>query len=314
MFHNVAYFEALGKFCMPPLHSRHVNKTAAAMSFTEHHYKTSDALSLYYRRYGSGKDVVVCLPGLTRNSKDFHEIACHLAPRYCVLCLDLRGRGKSDWGPDWRNYHPATYINDTWALLDQLNLSSFVLLGTSLGGLMAMVMASQQAERFRAVILNDVGPEADPVGYARILASFDQQFEVKDWEEAAMHCEQTYQDALPDMPAEFWQDFVRKNYREGEGGRPEIECDPNIGEAIRKGDLSRIAGIQADPWAVFTALSMPCLVLRGELSDILSEEILQRMIKVKPKLEKVVIPNRGHAPLLYEAESLAAIDRFLERI
>ena len=284
------------------------------MGFTEHHYKTSDALSLYYRRYGSGKDVVVCLPGLTRNSKDFHEIATHLASRSSVLCLDLRGRGQSDWDSDWHNYHPATYISDAWALLDQLGLSGVVLLGTSLGGLLAMIMASQQPGRVRAVILNDVGPEADPAGYARILASFDQQFEVRDWKEAALHCEQTYRAALPDMPAEFWQTFVHKNYREGEGGRPEIECDPKIGEAIRKGDLSRIAGVQVDPWAVFTAVTMPCLVLRGELSDILSKEIVQRMIKMKPELEEAVIPNRGHAPLLYEVESLAAIDGFLERV
>ncbi|MGB7451019.1 MAG: alpha/beta hydrolase [Lysobacterales bacterium] len=304
----------LASFACQFLHSRHINENIPAMGFTEHHYKTNDELSLYYRCYGSGKDVVVCLPGLTRNSKDFHEIATHLASRYRVLCLDLRGRGQSDWDPDWRNYHPATYISDTWGLLDQLDMSSYILLGTSLGGLLAMIMASQQPKRVRAVILNDVGPEADPAGYARILASFDQQFEVKDWQEAALHCEQTYQAALPDMPAEFWHTFVHKNYREGEGGRPEIECDPNIGEAIRKGDLSRIAGVQIDPWTAFAAVTMPCLVLHGKLSDILSAETVNRMTVVKPDLIRAVIPNRGHAPLLYEAESLVAIDRFLEQI
>jgi len=284
------------------------------MGFTEHHYKTNDELSLYYRCYGTGTDAVICLPGLTRNSKDFHEIATHLSSRYRVLCLDLRGRGQSEWDSDWRNYHPATYINDVWALLDQLDMSGFILLGTSLGGLLAMIMASQQPERVRAVILNDVGPEADPAGYTRILASFDQQFEVKDWKEATLHCKQTYQAALPDMPAEFWQAFVHKNYREGAGGRPEIECDPNIGEAIRKGDLSRIAGVQVDPWAVFAAITMPCLVLRGELSDILSADIVQRMAGVNPQIKEVVIPNRGHAPLLDETESLVAIDGFLEHL
>lgn len=291
-----------------------IDKTVPAMGFTEHHYQTHDELSLYYRRYGSGKDVIVCLPGLTRNSKDFHEIATHLASRYCVLCLDLRGRGQSEWDPGWRNYHPATYINDTWALLDQLDMSGFILLGTSLGGLLAMIMASQQPKRVRAVILNDVGPEADPSGYARILASFDDEVEVKDWPDAARQCEQAHVESLPGMPAEFWHSHVRKTYREGQGGRPELEADPKIGEAIRKGDLSRIAGIQVDPWAVFAALSMPCLVLRGELSDILSAEIVERMVVVKPDLKKAVIPQRGHAPLLYEAESLVAIDQFLALI
>jgi pimeloyl-ACP methyl ester carboxylesterase len=161
------------------------------------------------------------------------------------------------------------------------------------------------------VILNDVGPEADPAGYARILASFDEQFEMNEWPDAIRHCRQSYKMALPDMPDEFWQMFVHKTYREGSNGRPELESDPNIAEAIRKGDLSRIAGIQVDPWDAFKGVTMPCLVLRGELSDILSAEIVNRMMMVKPDLKSVVIPKRGHAPLLYEPESLSAIDGFL---
>jgi len=284
------------------------------MGFTEHYYPTDDGLSLYYRCYGSGEEVVVCLPGLTRNSKDFHEIATHLSSRYRVLSLDLRGRGRSDRDTDWRNYHPATYINDTWSLLDQLEISSFIMIGTSLGGLMAMIMASQQPKRVRAVILNDAGPEADPAGYTRILASFDQKTGVRDWQEAISECKRTYEAALPDMPVEFWSEYVRKNHRDGENGQPELDIDPKIGEAIRKGDLSRIAGIQVDPWAAFEAVTMPCLVLRGELSDILSTEIVERMAVVKPDLKMAVIPNRGHAPLLYEPESLAAIDTFLQQV
>ena len=281
------------------------------MGFSEHHFLTPDGLSLYYRNYGSGGDVVVCLPGLTRNSKDFHEIATHLASRYRVLCPDMRGRGQSDWDSDWQNYHPATYINDTWNLLDHLGIKKFIILGTSLGGLMAMIMASQQAERVRALILNDVGPEADPAGYARILASVDGEVELREWPDAIQHCKQSYQMALPDMPDEFWQAYVHKIFRKDANGRPEFESDPNIAEAIRKGDLSRIAGIQVDPWAAFEAVTMPCLVLRGELSDILSAEIVGRMTTVKPDLVAVVIPNRGHAPLLYEPESVSAIDGFL---
>jgi len=284
------------------------------MGFSEHHFLTPDGLSLYYRNYGSGGNVVVCLPGLTRNSKDFHEIATHLESRYRVLCPDMRGRGRSDWDSDWRNYHPATYINDTWSLLDHLGIGKLIILGTSLGGLMAMIMASQQAERVKAVILNDVGPEANPAGYARILASFDEQFEVNDWPDAIQHCRQSYKMALPDMTGEFWQDFVHKTYREDSDGRPELESDPNIAEAVRKGDLSRIAGIQVDPWDALKGVTMPCLVLRGELSDILSAEIVDRMTMVKADLISTVIPNRGHAPLLYEPASLAAIDSFLKQV
>ena len=304
----------LASFACHFLHPLPVDDTLAAMGYTEHHYPTGDGLSLYYRSYGSGKDVVVCLPGLTRNSKDFHEIATHLSSRYRVICLDLRGRGRSDWDPDWRNYHPATYINDTWKLLDHLDIANCVLIGTSLGGLLAMIMASQQPGRVRAVVLNDAGPEADPAGYTRILASFDHQVEFRNWREATRHCKQMYLAALPDMPAGFWDEFVHKNYREGVNGQPELDIDPKIGEAIRKGDLSRIAGIQGDPWDAFKGVTMPCLVLRGELSDILSAEIVERMSAAKPDLKKAVIPDRGHAPLLNEPDSIAAIDTFLKQL
>jgi len=308
MLHTLIH---LASFTCHFLHSPKVGDTIPAMRFTEHHYLTRDGLTLYYRSYGSGEDVMVCLPGLTRNSKDFDEIATHLASGYRVLCLDFRGRGQSAWDPDWHNYLPASYIDDTWKLMDQLAIDNFIIMGTSLGGLLAMIMASQQPERVRAVILNDVGPEADPVGYARILASFDQQTEIGNWQDVVRDCKQTYQAALPDMPAEFWQAYVHKNYREGADGRPECEFDPNIGEAVRKGDLSRIAGIQVDPWVAFKAMTMPCLVLRGELSDILSDEIVERMAVAKPDLVKAVIPGRGHAPLLNEPASLEAITGFL---
>ncbi len=111
-----------------------------------------------------------------------------LHSRYRVLSLDLRGRGQSGRDPDWRNYHPATYISDTWSLLDQLGIANVILIGTSLGGLLAMIMASQQPQRIRAVILNDAGPEANPAGYARILASFEKQEVVTNWSEAVKQC------------------------------------------------------------------------------------------------------------------------------
>jgi len=282
------------------------------MDFTEHHYQSDDQLSLYYRSYGSGKDVVVCLPGLTRNSKDFHQLATHLALRYRVLCLDLRGRGQSDRDHNWHHYNPATYARDTWKLMDQLSITHFIIIGTSLGGLLAMIMAAQQPQRLKAIVLNDIGPEVDPVGYARILASAGLQPEVKNWKEAAQHCRQTYGPALPDMSMEFWNTYAHKSYREGAGGTPELDMDSNIGEAIRKDDSLRTEGVPSNHWDVFRAVSMPCLVLRGGLSDFLSEEIVERMAAVKPDLKHTTIPNRGHVPLLDEPASLTAIDAFLK--
>jgi len=286
----------------------------ASIGFTEHHHQSRDGLSLYFRSYGSAKETVICLPGLTRNSKDFHELATHLVPRYRVVCPDLRGRGRSDWDPQWQHYNPSTYIADTWALIDHLGITACIMIGTSLGGLLAMLMASQQPDRLKAIVLNDVGPEADPVGYARILATAGQQSGANTWQDAAQQCEQSHKTSLPGMPAEFWDSFVRKVYREGTNGKPELDMDPNIGRAIREGDLSRIAGVQVDTWSAFRLISMPCLVLRGEVSDILSDEIVERMATVKPDLQRALIPGRGHAPLLDEPESLTAIDTFLEKL
>ncbi len=295
------------------------------MNYTESRYVSHDKLSLYYREYGQGKQTVVCLPGLTRNSKDFHEIATHLAANYRVLCPDLRGRGQSARDPKWKNYNPGTYVKDVWKLLDELGIKTAIILGTSLGGLMAMIMAEQKPARINAIILNDIGPQIDPVGYARILAYAGRNKPVNSWAEAAQQCSDTYGVAIPDMPMSFWSEYVQRSFTENERGQPVSDADPNIGEAIRKsvtavrwltrlrkwGLLRKIRGVMIDPWDSFHAVSMPCLVIRGALSDILSEEIVDKMVAVKPDLKRVSIPNRGHVPLLDEPESLQAIDSFL---
>jgi pimeloyl-ACP methyl ester carboxylesterase len=142
----------------------------------------------------------------------------------------------------------------------------------------------------------------------------NEEVEVRNWDEAARQCRLTYQSALPGMPAAFWREFAKKNYREGVDGRPELDSDPDIATAILKDNQSRIAGVRVDTWAAFASLDMPCLVLRGELSDLLSADIVRRMSGVKPDLKSAVIPNRGHAPLLDEPASLVAIDSFLKSL
>ena len=284
------------------------------MGFTEHHFQSQDGLSLYYRSYGTGRRVVLCLPGLTRNSKDFDEIANHLARGYRVLCPDLRGRGQSGYDADWHHYLPAVYVDDAWRLVDQLGISELSIIGTSLGGLMAMIMASQRPQIVKAVVLNDIGPEVDPAGYARVLASAGSQFDVKSWPEAVQHCREAHLSVLPGKPAEFWQEFTRRTYRNNDAGEPEFEMDPNVYRVFTEATPERVAGSPVDPWEAFRAVTMPCLVLRGELSDFLSAEIVGRMQAVKPDLEHALIPQRGHAPLLDEVEAVAAIDSGLDRL
>lgn len=298
------------------------------MNYSEHRYTSHDQLSLYYREYGQGDQTIVCLPGLTRNSKDFHEIATRLASHYRVLCLDLRGRGQSDRDPKWKQYHPGTYVKDTWKLLDELGINSPIIFGTSLGGLMAMIMAEQKPERVGAIILNDIGPAIDPEGYARILAYAGRNKPVTTWEEAAQQCSDTYGIAIPGQPMSFWREYAHRNFSADESGMPVPDADPKIGDAIRHsapitqwlvrfrkwGILKKKAGVMIDPWDSFRAVSMPCLVIRGGLSDILSEEIVDEMQTIKPDLMRVTIPNRGHVPLLDEPESLHAIDTFLANL
>ena len=284
------------------------------MGFTENHHRSRDGLSLYYRSYGSGAETILCLPGLTRNSRDFHEIATHLASRYRVLCPDMRGRGRSERDPDWHNYVPATYVNDCWDLVGEAGIENFIIIGTSLGGMMAMIMASQRPQGIRAIVLNDIGPDVNPAGYARVLDAADHQVEVKNWQQAAQQCRETHELILPGMPGTFWDAYARQCYREGADGTPELDVDPNIYRLFLEGKLKRIGGSPLDPWDAFRAVSMPCLVLRGELSDFLSEEIVERMTAAKPDLKRALIPARGHAPLLDEPESVVAIDTFLDQL
>jgi len=297
------------------------------MAFTEHRYASDDGLSLYYRDYGcsDSRDTILCLPGLTRNSRDFHELATRLADRYRVVCADPRGRGMSDRDPDWRNYNIATYLPDVNRLMDVAGVTRAIFLGTSMGGLISMTMAYQRPERVKAIILNDIGPGADPAGIRRILRYVGRHAPVNSWEAAVAQLRDTYAVALPDRPHTFWEEHVRLTYREGADGRPELDLDLKIGDAIRSSMrvlpalkllralrlAKHVRGVPIDAWDSWRAVSVPCLVMRGELSDILSEEIVARMKAIKPDLRIATIPGIGHSPYIEGPEMLGAIDAFL---
>lgn len=301
------------------------------MSYTEHHYRSNDGLSLYYREYGNqhdqGREVVLCLHGLTRNSKDFHNLAEHLADRYRVISVDIRGRGQSDWDRHSIHYNPGQYAKDAWALLDHLALQQVTVIGTSLGGLMAMIMADQQPQRLRAIVLNDIGPELPLPAIQRIMSYAGRTPPAQNWEQAALQVKMAYEIAMPDMPMEFWQDFVKLSYRENAAGKPEPDMDPAIGQALRKppalvrglqwmnrhGWVKRIAGVYIDPWDSFHCVTMPCLLVHGALSDVLTDEIVRKMQVAQPQMQVVRVANRGHAPMLDEPEAVDAIDAFLSR-
>ncbi|HET8710063.1 MAG TPA: alpha/beta hydrolase [Spongiibacteraceae bacterium] len=286
---------------------------------TENYYFSSDGLRLFYRDFAASRinaGTVICLHGLTRNSRDFVELAEHLQPHYRVIAPDLRGRGQSECDPHWQNYHPGTYVRDVFTLLDTLKIERVAIIGTSLGALMAMLMSAQpfldeqQPQRIAGIVLNDAGPEIDPRGLARIAQYAGNTPVVNSWQDAARYVESIYKDAFPDKSEQQWLAYARLSYRENKEGNPVPDCDPNIGAAFRDPPTA-----PQNLWPVFAQLTTtPTLVIRGEHSDILSEATVQRMAREKPDLQSIVVPNRGHAPQLNEPVCVTAIDRFLAEL
>lgn len=298
------------------------------MEYKENLYQAADGLTLYYREYGGGGREIVCLPGLSRNSKDFHQLALRLASRYRVICPDLRGRGRSQRDPSGKSYNIIAYTQDVRRLMDAAKLEKAILIGTSLGGFISTTMAYLVPERIRAIVLNDAGPEIDPAGVKRILTYSGKQTPVSTWDEAIERVKANYGPALPGMPETFWAEHTRQTYSEDENGMPVADFDPKIMESLKSatragkilkmlnsvGLVKKVRGIPVDAWESFRAVTMPCLVLRGATSDVLSEATLAKMQAIKKNLAVATIPHRGHAPLLDEPESLAAIDAFLDQL
>jgi pimeloyl-ACP methyl ester carboxylesterase len=282
------------------------------MSFAERFFRSRDGLQIYYRDYAgdSGKAPVLCLHGLTRNSRDFAALAEHIAPSRRVIVPDQRGRGRSQYDVQWMNYHPGTYIEDMWTLLGELSIERLVVIGTSLGGLMAMLMAAARPQMLAGVVLNDIGPQIDPVGVARIQAYAGRLPPVRTWDDAAAQMKMTFALSFPEYGEEKWHEFARLSYDEGEDGVPCLAADPKIGDAVRS--IPPPPGAVEAMWLAFGQLrNIPALALRGAHSDLLSTATFERMQQEVPGLVCVTVQNRGHAPQLDEPDSLHAIDTFL---
>lgn len=286
----------------------------AGAPFREVYYASADGLlRLYARIYeqaGIEAPAVLCLPGLTRNSRDFEVLAPHLARRYRVLCPDLRGRGYSERDSSCQNYRPATYLADILELLQTLSVPRVALIGTSLGGLLAMMLAASKRDMVAGIVLNDVGPEIDPVGLARIRGYAGQLPPVRTWAEAILQLQSVHSHAWPGLDHAAWLRLARRSYRENASGNPVLDCDPGVGNALRSAPAQA-----ADLWPLWAALGpVPALAIRGELSDILSPATFERMQHEKADLVRQTVARRGHVPLLDEPDCLPAIDAFLARL
>jgi pimeloyl-ACP methyl ester carboxylesterase len=273
------------------------------------HFVVRDGLRLHYRDYPGPPDrpPLLCLQGLTRNARDFTDFAERYSPRFRVVALDFRGRGGSDYDPLPARYNPLTYAGDVVELLDTLQIEDAVLVGTSLGGLVTMTLSVMAPQRIAAAILNDVGPELNPAGLDRIQSYLGQGGSFRTWDEAAEALQARQGVAHPNFGHGEWLAMARRNCRE-QDGRIVFDYDIAIAEPFKTtGATPRI-----DMWPLFVALGQkPLLVVRGELSELLSAEAFASMMAAAPDAQFVVVPGVGHAPLLDEPEAVAAIDAFL---
>lgn len=286
------------------------------MTFQDIHYYSQEGLKLYARDYGSRaspKTPLLCLPGLTRNSKDFADLAERLSHDRRVICPDFRGRGRSECAKGWTGYTPLNEMRDTLDLMAAAGVNHAIIVGTSRGGLVAMNMALHRPTAIKGVVMNDIGPEVDKTGIERIMAYAGKMEVPPTWEDAAITIRQMNERYFPNMPGEKWHAFARMTFRD-EGGKPAMDYDAAIGTGLRRA-AKLMRGNIPTMWKEFKALShVPVLLVRGENSDLLSTTTAEKMATEHNNLTLVTAKDRGHAPFLDEPEVSNAIDAFLAKL
>lgn len=284
--------------------------------FCERRWTSPDGLSLFARDYaGSDGDAplpVICLHGLTRNSKDFEDIAPRIAEwGRRVIVPDVRGRGRSAHDANPARYNPKTYARDVLHMMDRLGIPRAAFIGTSMGGLITMIVAAIRSKAVAAAILNDVGPAIAPEGVARILGYAGKGAPVESWDDAAAYVRRTSGIAFPGFSDEDWHRLAKRTFRDHEG-KPELDYDPAIATPLRKPQKF----VELMAWLLFRRLARrrPTLLIRGELSDIINADIAARMRKAGPGMHEVIVRGVGHAPTLDEPAAVDAIEQFLRTV
>jgi len=282
-------------------------------AYEDRYWNSADGLKLHYRDYagGAGRPPILCLPGLTRNARDFEGVADRLAGGWRVLAIDFRGRGKSDYAKDAMGYLPTTYADDVALLIEELGLERFVLFGTSLGGIVTMLLANRFAGRVAGVLLNDVGPEIEAAGLGRIRSYVGKASVWPTWMHAARALQELNADVYPNWRIEDWLAMAKRLYRLNSAGRIVLDYDLRIAEPLR------VPGNEAAPdmWSLLDVLAgVPGLLVRGARSDVLGERTAARMMTVLKQGKLLTVADTGHAPTLEEPEAARAIDRLLARV
>ncbi len=256
---------------------------------------------------------MLCLPGLSRNARDFTDVATALSSPSAtgpvrVIALELRGRGRSQWAPA-ETYTALHEMNDAIAALDQWGLQRVDLLGTSRGGLIAMLMAMQAPDRLRRVVLNDIGPFIEPSGLERIGGSIGNTMTFASYAALAQDMAERLGPQFTRLTPDLWERFARQLASENKDGGVTLDYDPALAEGL--------AGYTADQptpdfWPAFDALARrPVLTIRGAHSDLLSAATMEAMRRRHGRMRSHVVAGEGHAPLLWDRPAIEAIRSFL---
>lgn len=288
---------------------------------TERHYEAvyypsaDDRLRLFARDYpsiGGGSESVplLMMHGLTRNSADFEPLIDALSPHQRLIVPDQRGRAKSDYDPVADNYQPSVYVEDMWALLSHLGIDEVICIGTSMGGLMSMMMGALKPGSIKGIVLNDIGPHVSEEGLDRIRSYVGPSEPMPDWRAAVDRCKSIMSEAFDGFEAADWLGFADRVCEELSDGSVRFAYDPAISKGMAKEDPS---AVPTDLWPMWDSLSeRPILVVRGAKSDILEAETVEEMARRHLKnFASVEVPGRGHAPLLDEPAAVSAIRKFL---
>lgn len=275
-------------------------------------FTVRDGLRLYGRHYPAPHSRLrpaICLPGLTRNSRDFHDLALALSRgerARPVYTLDFRGRGRSQFDRNWQNYAIPVEMLDVQDFLFLLDLDKPAIIGTSRGGLVAMVLAAAEPTAIGPVVLNDIGPVIEREGLTRIKAYVGKVPLPATWEDATRLVADMNRRAFPKVSDAQWAEIARQWFNEA-NGRPAPGYDPQLDRSFALSD-----GPVPELWPQFAALSrVPVLVLRGENSDLLSEATVQHMRVRHPECASFTVRSEGHAPLLKDADTITRVAYFL---
>jgi pimeloyl-ACP methyl ester carboxylesterase len=281
--------------------------------WSDKYWSSSDGLRLHYRDYEgpASRPPILCIPGLTRNARDFEGVADRLAGQWRLICVDLRGRGESAHAKDPMSYTPLTYFQDMEALIAELDLKRFVLFGTSLGGLITMLLAANGKERIAGALLNDIGPKMEGGGLDHIKSYVGKSQNWPTWLHAARFLAEAQGDRYPDWSIDQWLVYARRLCKLSNAGRVVFDYDMRIAEPFKMPS----GEADFDLWPTFRALTgVPSLIVRGEISDLLSAATFAKMTAEVPTMDSVTVPRVGHAPTLDEPEAVKAIDALLKRV